>query len=83
VPKCETFHRSDFDDFYAIKSLCEGGFGIKIKKINKNIWGFISGGKVPYAYAQSIVKEVFLSLGQKNFFSVEHLRPLVSVNNDF
>ncbi len=31
VPKCEIFDRSDFHDFYAIKSLWEGDFGVKIK----------------------------------------------------
>ncbi len=37
VPKCEIFDRSDFDDVYTIKSLCEGDFGVKIKKFHKNI----------------------------------------------
>jgi hypothetical protein len=37
VPKCEIFDRSDFNDFYTIKSLCEGDFGVKIKKNSKNI----------------------------------------------
>jgi hypothetical protein len=32
VPKHEIFHRSDFPDFYTIKSLRVGGFGVKIKK---------------------------------------------------
>jgi hypothetical protein len=41
VPKCEIFYCSDFDDFYTIKSLCEGDFGVKIKNFYKNIWGFI------------------------------------------
>ena len=31
VPKCEIFEGSDFDDFYTIKSLCEGDFGVLIK----------------------------------------------------
>ncbi len=31
VPKCEIFDRSDFHDFYPIKSLWEGDFGVKIK----------------------------------------------------
>jgi hypothetical protein len=30
VPKCEIFDRSDFHDFYTIKSLWEGDFGVKI-----------------------------------------------------
>ena len=33
VPKCEIFDRSDFPDFYTIKSRREGDFGVKIKKI--------------------------------------------------
>ncbi len=41
VPKFEIFECSDFADFYTIKSLCKGDFGVKIKKIYKNIWGFI------------------------------------------
>jgi hypothetical protein len=32
VPKREIFDRSDFPDFYTIKSLRVGDFGIKIKK---------------------------------------------------
>ncbi len=31
VPKCEIFDRSDFHDFYTIKFLWEGDFGVKIK----------------------------------------------------
>jgi hypothetical protein len=41
VPKCEIFNRSDFPDFYTIKSLRVGDFGVKIKKNFKNIQGFI------------------------------------------
>ncbi len=37
VPKREIFDRSDIPDFYTIKSLREGDFGVKIKKIKKNI----------------------------------------------
>jgi hypothetical protein len=32
VPKREIFDRSDFPDFYTIKSLRAGDFGVKIKK---------------------------------------------------
>jgi hypothetical protein len=35
VPKREIFDRSDFPDFYTIKSLREGDFGVKIEKIKK------------------------------------------------
>jgi hypothetical protein len=31
VPKCEIFDGSDFHDFYTIKSVWEGDFGVKIK----------------------------------------------------
>jgi hypothetical protein len=31
VPKREIFDRSDFPDFYIIKSLCVGDFGVKTK----------------------------------------------------
>jgi hypothetical protein len=37
VPKCEIFDRSDFPDFYTIKPLCKGDFGVKIKKNYINI----------------------------------------------
>jgi hypothetical protein len=30
VPKCEIFDRSDFNDFYTIKSIREGDCGVKI-----------------------------------------------------
>ncbi len=84
VPKREIFDRSDFPDFYTIKSLRVGDFGVKIKKILQNIQGFIQGCKVPYAYAQCVFKEVnFLSFGQNIFFSMALLRPLVTVKNNF
>jgi hypothetical protein len=35
VPKREIFDRSDFPDFYTIKSLRVGDFGVKIKKFLK------------------------------------------------
>jgi hypothetical protein len=37
VPKREIFDRSDFPDFYTIKSLRVGDLGVKIKKNKKNI----------------------------------------------
>ncbi len=37
VPKCEIFDLSDFPDFYTIKSLRVGDFGVKIKKKFTNI----------------------------------------------
>ncbi len=37
VPKREIFDRSDFPDFYIIKSLRVGDFGVQIKKFLPNI----------------------------------------------
>jgi hypothetical protein len=37
VPKCEIFDGSDFHDFYTIKSLWEGDFGVKIKSLFFNV----------------------------------------------
>jgi hypothetical protein len=37
VPKREIFDRSDFPDFYTIKPLRVGDFGVKIKKKFENI----------------------------------------------
>ncbi len=39
VPKCEIFDRSDFHDFYPIKSLWESDFGVKIKCLKKKYLG--------------------------------------------
>ncbi len=36
VPKREIFDRSDFHDFYTIKSLCVGDFGVKITNFLNN-----------------------------------------------
>jgi hypothetical protein len=41
VPKREIFDLSDFPDFYTIKSLRVGDFGVKINKKFKNISGDI------------------------------------------
>ncbi len=86
MPKREIFDRSDFPDFYTIKSLHVGDFGVKIKKKLKIFRGAFRGAKflTRMLIAQSVFKEVFfLSWGQKRFFSVELLRSLVSVNNAF
>ncbi len=37
VPKREIFDRSDFPDFYTMKSLRVGDFGVKIKFFKTNI----------------------------------------------
>ncbi len=68
MPKREIFDSSDFPHFYTIMSLRVGDFGVKIFYFFRNIYGFIWGCKVPYAYAQCIFKEVFLSFGKKKNF---------------
>jgi hypothetical protein len=50
MPKYEIYDRSDFHDFYTIKSLQEGDFGVKYVFL-------IRGLEISCAYAQSIFKE--------------------------
>jgi hypothetical protein len=45
VPKREIFDRSDFPDFYTIKSLRVGILGVKIKKNVKIFRGSFRGAK--------------------------------------
>ncbi len=45
VPKREIFDRSDFPDFYTIKSLRVGDLGVKIKKCYKIFRGSFRGAK--------------------------------------
>jgi hypothetical protein len=45
VPKCEIFDHSDFHDFYTIKSLWEGDFGVKIKKFKQIFRGSFGATK--------------------------------------
>ncbi len=83
VPKCEIFDRSDFDDFYTIKSLCEGDFGVKIKNFIKIFGGSFRGAKFLTRMLSLFWRRFFFKFGPKNFFSIELLIPLVSVNNNF
>ncbi len=45
MPKHEIFDHSDFPDFYTIKSLRVGDFGVKIKRILKIFRGSFRGAK--------------------------------------
>ncbi len=45
MPKREIFDRSEFPDFYTIKSIRVGDFGVKIKKILKIFRGSFTGAK--------------------------------------
>ncbi len=79
MPKREIFDRWDFPDFYIIKSLRVSDFGVKIKKIFK----IFRGAKFLTRMLSLFLRRFFSKLGPKLFFSVELLRSLVSVNNDF
>ena len=46
MPKREIFDRSDFPDFYTIKSLRVGDLGVKIKNFNKIFGGSFRGAKL-------------------------------------
>ncbi len=45
VPKCAIFDSLDFHDFYTIKSLQEGDFGVKIKKFKQIFRGSFGAAK--------------------------------------
>ncbi len=79
MPKREIFNRPDFYDFYTTKSLRVGDFGVKIKKIVQ----IFRGAKFHTRMLSLFLRIFFSKLGQNFFLSVELLRSLVSVNNDF
>ncbi len=84
MPKREIFDRSDFPDFYTIKSLRVGDFGVKIKFFLQIFRGSFRGAKFLTRMLSLFLRRFFfLSFGPKIFFSLALLRPVVSVNNDF
>ncbi len=83
MPKCEIFDRSDFPDLYTIKSLHVGDFGVKIKNLLKIFRGSFRAAKFLTRMLSLFLRRFFKKLGPKKVFSVEPLRPLVSVNNEF
>jgi hypothetical protein len=69
VPKREIFDHSDFPDFYTIKSLRVGDFGVKIKKILKIFRGSFKGAKFLRRMLSLFLRRFFfLSWGQNFFF---------------
>ncbi len=78
--KCEIFDRSDFHDFYNIKSLWGGDFGVKIKKF-QIFRGSFRAVKFLTHMLSLILRRIFIN-GQKKIV-VELLRPFFSINNDF
>jgi hypothetical protein len=79
VPKREIFDRSDYPDFYTIKSLRVGDFGVKIKKFKK----IFRGAKFLTRMLSLFLRRFFSKFWPKKKFVCGALRPLVSVNNDF
>ncbi len=64
VPKREIFDRSDFPDFYTIKSLHVGNFGVKIKKNLK----IFRGAKFLTLMLSLFLRRFFSKLGPKKIF---------------
>ncbi len=72
VPKHEIFDRSDFPDFYTIKSLPVGDFGVKKKKIIKIFRGSFGAAK----FLMRIWRRYYFLLWAKKKFSgsfIDHL----------
>ncbi len=68
MPKREIFNHSDFPDFYTIKSLRVGDFGVKIKKNLKIFRGAFRGAKFLTRMLSLFLRRFFSKLGPKNFF---------------
>jgi hypothetical protein len=69
VPKCEIFDLSDFPDFYTIKSLRVGDFGVKIKqKILKIFRGSFRGAKFLTRMLSLFLRRVFFKVRAKKIF---------------
>ncbi len=67
MPKCEIFDRSDFHDFYTIKSLWEGDFGVKIKCFKKIFRGSFGAAKFLTRMLSLILRRDFFEFGPKKF----------------
>jgi hypothetical protein len=74
VPKCEIFDRSNFHDFYTIKSLWEGDFGVKIKKCFLLFRVYLGARNSTSASAQYNFRNDFFLLWAKKFVG-KLLRP--------
>ncbi len=68
MPKPEIFDRSDFPDFYTMKSLCVGDFGVKTKKNFKIFRGSFRGAKFLTRMLCLFLRRFFSKLGPKNIF---------------
>ncbi len=65
MPKCEIFDRSDFHDFYPIKSLWEGDFGVKIKCFKKIFRGSLGVAKFLTRMLSLILRKDFFGTATK------------------
>ncbi len=68
VPKREIFDRSDFPDFYIMKSLRVGDFGVKIKKNLQIFRGSFRGAKFLARMLSVFLRRFFSKLGPKKNF---------------
>jgi hypothetical protein len=59
VPKREIFDRSDFPDFYTMKSVRVGDFGVKIKKFLKIFRGSFRGAKFLTRMLSVFLRRIF------------------------
>ncbi len=74
-PKCEMFDRSDFDNFYTIKSLCEGNFGEKIFFFIKTFGGSFRGAKFLTRMLSLFLRPlVIVNYDFKNFSFLRYLK---------
>ena len=85
MPKREIFDRSDFPDFYTIKSLRVGDFRVKIKKILKIFRGSFRGAKFLMRMLSVFLRRFFSKFWPKMFFFYGAFKTIsyVSVKNNF
>ncbi len=81
MPKCEIFDASDFDNFYTIKSLWDGDFGVKIKiLIFRGLYG---AAKFLTHMLSLILRRIFFEFGPKFFFCHEAFETICCFNKIF
>ncbi len=76
VPKREIFDRSDFPDFYNMKSLRVSDFGVKIKKNLKIFRGSFRGAKFLMRMLSLFLRRFFSKLGPNKFFFGEAIKTI-------
>jgi hypothetical protein len=66
VPKCKIFDRSDFHDFYTIKSLWEEDFGLAIIFLYLKVHLAFGASKFLMRMPSQILMRIFFEFGKKN-----------------